>query len=277
MLTPSARPKTLRAFGALALGGVLSAIASPAQAQLPGRPDYVPTNLQVLPMMPIQVLIDSMGRMGRALGVRCTYCHVGPAGASMADLDFASDDKPEKRKAREMLRIVAALNTEHLPKLASRRDPPIVVTCMTCHRGVIEPRPLQQVLLSAYEARGVDSLETAYRVLRERFYGRAAYDFGEVPLVDVADVLRRKGRLADAVRVYLFNAQMVPTSTFALRSAAAAQLLAGDTTGAITSLERALAVNANDQLARARLDQLKGSRPAPPTPLRISNVPIGHN
>ena len=268
-LASPARSQTAHAVGALALVAVvLFAVASPAQAQLPGRPDYVPTNLQVLPMMPIPVLIDSMGRMGRALGVRCSYCHVGPPGASMADLDFASDEKPEKRKAREMLRMVAALNSEHLPKLAARRNPPIVVTCMTCHRGVIEPRQLQEVLLSAYDARGVDSLETAYRVLRERYYGRAAYDFGEVPLVDVADVLRRSGKLADAVRVYLFNTQMVPTSTFALRSAAAAQLLAGDTTGAITSLERVLALNPNDQPSRARLDQLKAARPAPPTPFR---------
>ena len=243
------------------LATLIAFSASRVEAQLPGRPDYVPTNLQVLPMMPIEVLIDSMGRIGRALGVRCSYCHVGPPGAAMADLDFASDSKPQKRKAREMLRMVAAINNEHLPRLATRRDPPIVVTCMTCHRGVIEPRPLQQVLLSAYEARGVDSLETAYRILRERYQGRAAYDFGEVALVDVADVLRRSGKLADAVRVYLFNTQMVPSSTFALRSAASAQLMAADTSGAIASLQRALEINPSDELARARLDQLKAAKP----------------
>jgi hypothetical protein len=240
------------------------AAMSQAGAQLPGRPDYVPSNLQVLPKgMPISVLIDTMGRFTRALGVRCSYCHVGPPGAAMADLDFASDDKPEKRKAREMLRMVAAINGDHLARLASRRDPPIVVTCATCHRGVTEPRPLQQVLLAAYdgEGGGVDSIEATYRALRDRYYGRSAYDFGEVALVDVADVLRRRGRTADAVRVYLFNTLMVPTSLFALRSAAAGQLVAGDTAGAMTSLERALAINPNDQLSRTQLDRLKAKSP----------------
>jgi hypothetical protein len=239
-------------------------MSTSAAAQLPGRPDYVPSNLQVLPKsLPISVLIDTMGKFTRALGVRCSYCHVGPPDAPMANLDFASDDKPEKRKAREMLRMVAAINGEHLSRLPTRREPPIVVTCATCHRGVREPRPLQQLLLTAYDAQGggTDSLESAYRALRERYYGSSAYDFGEVPLVDVADVLRRRGKTTDAVRVYLFNVQMVPTSVFALRSAASGQLVAGDTAGAVASLEQALVINPGDQLARTRLDQLKATKP----------------
>ena len=74
-------------------------------------------NLKVLPTdMPVREVIDTMRSFTRALGVRCTYCHIGEEGQDLAQYDFESDEKPPKLKAREMLRMVAAINGEHLPR-----------------------------------------------------------------------------------------------------------------------------------------------------------------
>jgi tetratricopeptide (TPR) repeat protein len=230
-------------------------MCSPASAQWP--PERI-KNLKVIPGdIPIRALIDTMAGFTRALGVRCTYCHVGREEDPIESYDFAADDKAPKLKAREMLRMVQAINNEHLTKLADRRTPGIVVTCATCHHGVAEPRPIQQILLTAYDAAGADSAEAAYRRLRTRYYGYAAYDFGEVPLADVATALRRRGRLADAVRFYVLNTEFVPGSGFAHRQLAEGHLAAGDTASAITSLQRALGINPNDPQARPRLDGLR--------------------
>lgn len=237
---------------------LLLALARPADAQRAQRwPPERLTNLEVLPKdISVRALVDTMAGFTRALGVRCTHCHVGQEGAPLATYDFASDEKPAKAKARAMMRMVAAIEGEHLAKLAERRAPRIAVTCATCHRGVAEPRPLQQLLLAAYDAAGPDSAEAAYRALRQRYHGAAAYDFGEVPLADLGAVLRGRGRLADALRFYLLNTQFSPGSGFAFRQAAAAQAAAGDTAGAVASLQRALALDAGDAQARQALAAL---------------------
>lgn len=214
-------------------------------------------NIKALPAdISVTALVDTMRSFTRSLGVRCTYCHVGKEGEPLSTYDFASDDRPEKNKAREMLRMVSAINGDYLSKLVDRRSPSIGVQCATCHRGVSQPRSIQQMLLMAYDAGGADSLDHAYRALRTRYYGRAAYDFGEVSLSDVADVLMQRKQAKDAVKVHLLNTEMVPTSTFAFWMAGAAQLTAGDTTGAIASLQKAVAINPNNQGALALLQAL---------------------
>ena len=216
------------------------------------------TNLKVLTTtIAMHSLVDTMAGFTRALGVRCKYCHVGADGAGLETYDFANDQKATKEKARAMLRMVAAINDEHLAKLAMRRTPPITVTCATCHHGIAQPRPLQQVLTAAYDAGGFDSLSNAYRALRTRYYGAAAYDFGEVPLADVGSAIGRRGNLPDALRIHLLNTEVTPTSTFAWRQTAGAQLSLGDTASAIASYERALAINPNDRQSRSAVETLR--------------------
>jgi tetratricopeptide (TPR) repeat protein len=235
-----------------------SFFVSTASAQFP--PQKL-ENLKVFPKdIPVRALLDTMGSFTRALGVRCNYCHVGEEGQPLSTYDFPSDKKPEKGKAREMLRMVGAINGEYLAKLATRRTPQVNVACATCHRGVAVPRPLQQVVLSAYDSAGADSAIAVYRALRERYYGRAAYDFGEVPLADVGAALRARGKTADALRFYVLNTEMLPTSGFAFRQTAEAQLASGDTAAAIKSLQRAVAINANDRQAQGLLQRL-GAKP----------------
>ena len=207
-------------------------------------------NVKALPAnISVRALVDTMAGFTRALGVRCTFCHVGSENIPIDQYNFVSDSLPAKNKAREMIRMVGAINGDHLTKLSGRREPAIVVTCATCHRGITQPRPLQQVLLIAYDGGGVDSAEATYRSLRERYYGRAAYDFGEVPLADVAAAVRSRS-LPDAIRLHKLNVEFSPRSGFALRQTAGAELASGDTASAIAALERALVLNPNDSQAK---------------------------
>ncbi|HEU5220134.1 MAG TPA: c-type cytochrome [Gemmatimonadales bacterium] len=211
--------------------------------------------------IPVRSLVDSMRYFTRALGVRCQFCHV--AGKEPNDLngyDFASDEKVAKVKARTMLKMVGSINKDQLRKLASRVTPELNVTCMTCHRGVSQPRPIEQIVLAAHTAGGIDSAEAVYRALRQRYYGSAAYDFGEVPLADAADALRTQGKGADAIRLHLLNTSLLPSSGFAHRQAAGAYLAAGDTTSAVSMLEKALTINANDRQAQQLLAAIKAKR-----------------
>jgi tetratricopeptide (TPR) repeat protein len=233
----------------------LTVSASAGNAQFP--PERA-TNLQVLPKStPMDSLVNMMGAFTRALGVRCSHCHVQKEGQTFEQMDFSLDDNPRKNTARAMLRMVAAINADHLARLDNRRQPDIRVTCATCHRGVVEPRPLQQVLLNTYLAAGADSTEAAYRALRNRYYGGAAYDFGEVALSDFGESIAVRGQLRDAIRFHTLNAAVNPGSTFALRQLGRSHLAVRDTASAISAYERALALNANDAQSRRALEALR--------------------
>src|SRR5690349_10843959 len=100
-----------------------------AQGRFP--PDSF-TNLKVLPKsIPPRELVTMMIGFTRALGVRCTFCHVGEENLPLEKYDFPNDEKPTKRKAREMLKMVAAINDQYLAHLDKRVEPPIQVQCAT--------------------------------------------------------------------------------------------------------------------------------------------------
>ncbi len=203
---------------------LLPLLPRPAAAQFP--PDSF-TNLKVLPRnIRADSLVPLMASFTRALGVRCTYCHVGEESKPLETYDFASDEKLPKRKARTMLRMLAVINDTALQSLESRITPPLAVECATCHRGTTQPRMIQDVLLAAWRAGGIDSTLSTYNNLRSRYYGRFTYDFGEVPLVNVATQLLRQGRMDDAERLYALNVEMNPNSVFAKQQHATQILMA---------------------------------------------------
>ena len=72
------------------------------------------------------------GGYARALGVRCTHCHVKD--------DFASDDLRPKRVAREMAVMHHGIN-QQLARMEHLEDPPEdrFINCATCHRGRVDP------------------------------------------------------------------------------------------------------------------------------------------
>jgi len=204
-----------------ALVFLAAVVGLPSKAQVPTAPQEPREefkNLQVLPKdIPSEDLRKLMGTFTRALGVRCVHCHVGEEGKPLKPEDFAKDDKPTKLKAREMMRMTNDLNEKYLAKLANRVDPPIRVQCITCHHGVTQPRQIQDLLTTAYDAGGMDSTLASYNALRDRYYGSFAYDFGEVPLADVASTVRAAGHPADAESLLALDVALNPKSAFAKR------------------------------------------------------------
>jgi len=102
------------------------------------------TNAQVLPAdIGSQRLRQTMVSFARSLGVRCTFCHVGPEGAPLDQLDFASDANPNKNIARGMIRLVQRLNSQDLPAIVGPASAEQArVTCYTCHRGDTTPETM---------------------------------------------------------------------------------------------------------------------------------------
>ncbi len=243
----------------LRLAGLLLATLLPA---VPLRAQFPPAelkNVQSLPEgMTVRAVIDTMKAFTRALGVRCTYCHVGEEGKPLAEYDFASDDKPTKLKARAMIEMVRAINRDHLAKLPDRVEPPLAVACATCHRGVAIPRPIDQLVLTSYRTTGLDSAIARYRALRERYYGGAAYDFGEVPLSDVADAVAADGKPADALAFLRLNAELLPTSGFAYRQLGFGLLAVGDTAAAKAAWQKRLELTPENREAQQLLKRLEG-------------------
>src|SRR3954469_13933642 len=94
-----------------------AAIAVPA-AQQAAPPPWKGKNLKFFPEdITREALVQRMREFSFALGVRCQYCHAGGDGVSFEGVDFASDEKAAKLKARAMLAMTAEINTGLLPKI----------------------------------------------------------------------------------------------------------------------------------------------------------------
>ncbi|MBM3807598.1 MAG: hypothetical protein FJW22_05320 [Acidimicrobiia bacterium] len=94
----------------LAVIGLVALFAAPAGAQ--GTfPPASSKNLQVLPKNSnASVVVGTMRGFAANLGVRCQFCHVGKEGMPLDQFDVVSDDIPQKRTARTMLRLTEAIN-----------------------------------------------------------------------------------------------------------------------------------------------------------------------
>jgi tetratricopeptide (TPR) repeat protein len=227
-------------LAAAVCAAAVAVLLSPtARSAAEDEPEF--KNLQVLPA---DIESNELWRLMRfelvgGLGVRCSYCHVGEEGAPLDDYDFASDAKAPKRKAREMLRMVRAINETHLAGLEDRAQPPVRVSCFTCHHGVTEPRTIQEILFGELRQGGPEAAVARYRDLREQYYGKAAYDFGPTVLTHVAIVLGDEERHAEAIPLLELNLEQHPEfwySYFLLGD----YLADGDRPRAIGHLERAL-------------------------------------
>jgi len=122
-------------------------------------------NLQVLPKDISNHDLDSvMHHFSASLGVRCNFCHV--RNEAEKKMDFASDDKPEKKVARKMMLMAIDINKNYFKGMDMNMDHDMdssmnkdmhhdmdttmvnaepskymlqTVTCFTCHRG--DPHP----------------------------------------------------------------------------------------------------------------------------------------
>jgi hypothetical protein len=116
---------------------VLAITSSPATP----KPEYA--NLKVLPRnisskQLQRIMIDDFED---GLGVGCNFCHAEQKGSHR--LDYASDAKPEKEIARNMMRMTIKLNSKYFrlrhPMIG---DSLLVISCNSCHRG--QPRPTSE-------------------------------------------------------------------------------------------------------------------------------------
>jgi hypothetical protein len=228
-------------------------------------------NLKVLaPDIPQQQLLQTMQGFAQALGVQCAYCHAAaPApeggrgaggrgrGPAAAAVDFASDEKPAKRAAREMMLVVRDLNARVPTAVSKTADATTRVECVTCHRGVAIPKPLADVLAQTTAAKGTPAAIAQYRELRKQYFGAQAYDFGEASLVAIA---QRAATPADAVAWLQLNLDYFPFSSRTYAALAQAQQRQSDRDGALRSLTRAVALDPQNGQIKRQLDQLKDAK-----------------
>ena len=104
-----------------------------------GRP-----NIQVLKGLPESQLYPVMWFIRASLGVPCDYCHVKQGPEIDKGWLWDRDDKPQKTRAREMMRMVMEINKTSFGGNQ-------LVTCYSCHRGTIRPEqivPLPALFMS---------------------------------------------------------------------------------------------------------------------------------
>jgi hypothetical protein len=103
-------------------------------------------NIQVLKGLPESQLFPEMNFISASLGVQCGFCHVSNGKdpkTGFTNWVWESDDKEEKKTARDMMRMVLAVNGGNFG--LSRGQ----VTCFTCHRGQMHPQGLPTLPLAA--------------------------------------------------------------------------------------------------------------------------------
>jgi tetratricopeptide (TPR) repeat protein len=235
-------------------------VADPAYAQQSEKFE----NLKVLPADTSKEKLEEIMRgFAGSLGVNCSFCHVG---SSPQTMDFASDDKDEKKSARVMLKMTDAINSDTLPQLEGM-SMDAEVTCYTCHRGNKQPpRQLSDMLAETAATKGADAAVDEYHTLRESSLEAGLYDFRDRSFLGAARRLRSEQK-ADAALALLKNAASIfPKSSDAAAMLGMLLLDKGDKEGARAQLTRALELNPDNGAAKRTLDRLDGK--APPSPQR---------
>ena len=232
------------------------------------RPDPAPKNLQVLPRdWPRDSVIRVMRAFTSALGVRCQYCHVGREGMPLDSFDFASDEKPTKETARDMMRMTRAINVDIeriRVKPAGMNRSAVRVSCSTCHRGAPRPMTLADTLRRVVDAQGVDSAIVAYRALRQRHHGGYTYDFRSGSLGDLAGSYAQSGKAAEARRLLELNAELFPENPGVIFELGRFYEQTGDKARAIEHYRKVAKMQPNNGQVQRRLRALGDTTAVPP-------------
>ena len=246
------------------LGAILLNISLAAQAPtLPqggggrGGPPQPPQNLQVLPKdSTIQQVLPVMQGFAQGLGVECGHCHVTQAAGAPAN-DFAADAKPEKSKARVMLRMVQTINQTIGSQLGKPAAEVTQVQCVTCHRGVPIPKQLVDIVIDTASQTNVAAALAKYRDLRKQFYGAQSYDFSDGTLFLAAQRANTANRTDDAIEYATLNLEFNPTSARSHQVISQAYQRKGDMPKAIASMEKAISLEPTNVQFQNQLNNLK--------------------
>jgi len=214
------------------------------------------TNLQIFPKDATRPqVVTVMQGFTQALGVRCQYCHVDDDPGRQNDM--ASDEKPPKKAARQMMLLVRDLN-EKLPSAVGKTaDATTRVGCVTCHRGVAIPKQLADILTDTAAAKGVPAAIEQYRDLRKQYYGAMAYDFSEGGLLVLAQRLVANNRPDDALSFLQLNTEFYPKSARTYVAMSQAYGRKNDKDNQIKSLEKASELDPENQQIKGQLQRLK--------------------
>jgi tetratricopeptide (TPR) repeat protein len=219
-----------------------------------------PKDLQVLPKdWPGSRLEPVMKGFTRALGVRCSHCHKGEEGKPLSTYDFASNENPNKDRAREMLRMLGDINDD-LKKIQPSGDQRVNMWCHTCHHGLPRPMTLEEELGEQYRKKGVQAAIEDYAALRVKFYGRNAYDFGEGSLGNFGGELLGKNDVAGAIRIFKLNTEQFPQSARVWDGLGEAYMKAGDPKSAQESYQKALGIDPADEKAKEMLKKISETK-----------------
>jgi hypothetical protein len=237
----------------------LSLLALPvaATAQASGRwpPDSL-VNTRVFPRStPVPEVVGTMRNFTSFLGVRCVFCHVGEEGKPLGQYDFPSDEKRTKLVARQMMRMVEEIN-RRIDTLPERPDSSLRVTCGTCHHGVSRPVPLSVIVADTAMTRGADSAVEFYRALREKYFGKDAYDFSESSLNIAAFRVGRAGKPDVALALLDFNEGLFPGSSGMYVFRGNIELMRSDTAAAAAAYREAVRRDPANREAQGRLKDI---------------------
>ena len=219
-----------------------------------------PQNIQVLSKELTGARLGApMRGFTRALGVRCTHCHVGEEGKPLSTYDFPSDANPNKDRAREMLRMLWSING-HLKNIEPSGDKRVNMWCHTCHRGLARPISLGEQLGETYRAEGLEASLTQYSELKEKYYGKGAYQFGENVLNELGYEALKRENPEGALKAWKLNSKEYPESGNVWDSLAEGYMLNGDNKKAKKYYKKSLKLNPDNQNAKDMLKKLEGSK-----------------
>lgn len=239
---------------------LMCSLVLPANAQRGNQQDEKPENLQVLPeTMTMQQVRRVMFQFTGALGVRCSHCHVGQEGEPLSTYDFVSDEIEAKETTRAMMRMVSAINEDHIKQLPNG-DERIEVNCTTCHHGIAKPALLEDVLADHLSDHDVEETLAYYETLKDKYYGGFSYNFQERTLNTLAQRFVSMQDPETALAFLELNLGMYPNSAGAYALMGQAYLQQENQPAAIESLEKSLELNPDNRRVKAQLEQLQGDQ-----------------
>ena len=201
-----------------------------------------------LTAQPRQVdIMPLMQEIVTGLGVQCEYCHSARG---------SGQPEPKKDIARQMIAMTRDLNARVQGATGKTAAEATQVKCITCHHGVPIPKQLSEILTQTLREKGVTAAAEQYRDLHKRFYGRAAYDFGEDTLIAVAQPLAA-AKPDDAIALLKLNLEFYPQSAKTYGAIGYAYTRKYDDPTAITYLEKAVEFDPSNGVIRGQLEQLK--------------------
>lgn len=243
-------------YGSLATLLLSASLAAQAPAPAPAK------NLQVLPKeWSTQQVLPVMREIAAALGTECGHCHVW-TGAGAPGNDFPADVKPEKAKARVMLKMVMDINNTISAGFAPLGKPAnqlVKVECVTCHRGQIIPKRLVDIVAETASQSNAAAAVAKYRDLRKELYGTQSYDFTDTTLFDAATRAVAANKYDDAILYTQTNLEFNPKSARSHQVMSQAYQRKGDMPNAIAEMEKAVAI---DPALQPQLNNLKNPPPA---------------